>query len=50
MQGKFAYKRPFKTASKISGLDLLFFYFVFLRYTKTTAIKPTNKFYICSRK
>jgi hypothetical protein len=40
---KFANQRPVKMASKISGLDLLFFYFVFLRYRKTTAITPTIK-------
>ena len=43
MQGKFANQRPVKMASKISGLDLLFFYFVFVRYRKTTAITPTIK-------
>ncbi|EDS22805.1 hypothetical protein CLOSS21_00640 [Clostridium sp. SS2/1] len=42
MQGKFANQRPVKMASKISGLNLLFFYFVFLRYGKTTDIKPGN--------
>ena len=36
VQGKFANQRPVKMASNISGLDLRCFYFVFLRYGKTT--------------
>ena len=48
MQGKFANQRPVKMASKISGLDLLFFYFVFLRYLKFTCIKSNkSKFTVC---
>ena len=39
IEGKFANQRPFKTASKISGLDLLCYYFVFLIYTLTTTLQ-----------
>ena len=36
IEGKFANQRPFKTTSKISGLDPLCYYFVFLIYNCTT--------------
>ena len=42
-EGKFAYQRPFKTASKISGLDPLCYYFVFLIYNYTTTFKSKFK-------
>ena len=38
-EGKFANQRPFKTASKISGLDPLSYYFVFLIYNERLPFK-----------